>query len=137
MPQRLPPDEEGERVRQMALTVSHRPYHKGLTPGSGWLFRGLAIGCCLFFGIISCVLDCMIGVGRTSGLGCVSPLMGPFALLFGNFLKCCGVVYWLIALFVVLAPAFTGWLLRRHQLLRELEIMEMSIFEFIILEIIL
>ena len=87
---------------------------------TGWLFRGLAIGCCLFFGIISCVLDCMIGVGRTAGLGCVFPLMGPFALLFGNFLKWCGFVYWLIALFVVFAPVFTGWLLRRHQLIREL-----------------
>ena len=31
MPQRLPPDAEREGVRKMALTVSHRPYHKGLT----------------------------------------------------------------------------------------------------------
>jgi hypothetical protein len=87
---------------------------------TAWLFRGLAIGCCLFFVIISFVLDCIIGVGRTAGLGCVSPLMGPFALLFGNFLRYCGFVYWLIALFVVFAPVFTGWLLRRHQLIREL-----------------
>ena len=29
---------------------------------TGWLFRGLAIGCCLFFGIISCVLD-NVGTG--------------------------------------------------------------------------
>ena len=87
---------------------------------TGWLFRGLAIGCCLFFGIISFVLDCLIGVGRTAGLGGVCPLMGPFALLFGNFLKCCGFAYWIIVIFVVFAPVFTGWLLRRHQLIREL-----------------
>ena len=29
----LSPDEEGEGVCEMALTVSHRPYHKGQTLG--------------------------------------------------------------------------------------------------------
>ena len=66
------------------------------------------------------MIDCLIGVGRTAGLGGVYPIMGPFALLVGDFLKYCGFVYWLIALFVVFAPVFTGWLLRRHQLIREL-----------------
>ena len=93
---------------------------KGAWPHLTWLFRCLAIGCCLFFGVISFVIDCLIGVGRAAGLGGVYPIMGPFALLFGDFLKCCGFVYWLIALFVVFAPVFTGWLLRRHQLIREL-----------------
>ena len=54
---------------------------------TGWLFRVLAFGCCFFFAIISFVLDCIIGVGRTAGLGCVSPLMGPFALLFDLFFQ--------------------------------------------------
>ena len=42
MPQRLPPDAEREGVRKMALTVSHRPYHKGLTLAApiGEIFAG-------------------------------------------------------------------------------------------------
>ena len=47
MPQRLPPDAEREGVRKMALTVSHRPYHKGLTlaaPGLAYTVKHIQKG---------------------------------------------------------------------------------------------
>ena len=55
MPQRLPAGEEGEGVCEMALTVSHRPYHKVLTLApstpfhvavklpAGWAGREIAV----------------------------------------------------------------------------------------------